>query len=940
MRLVSMVSPVPLLLRLLHCIVIGLKRIEILADPPEPKQLTAGLFGQQRQLLSENPTSPIIIPEVEPPIHELRSPSQPLRAVEISAFDGGEQLTTRDFPTVGGMGRMPGPLKTRNIKSKVEGEPPRQVTVDTTLPRIGGKGEYGVRGTPFFPTVPERMQTSTTQEMFRPVGEMLERMAEPPPPRTQHRFVDIEQPPTVERFPGIPDDIRRIQEQALANVDEFGRTKLPPQPEIKGQTLGQRARARKRAGIEDWQVEEYKPGDMIDVEVLNPNRPGGPAGPQGPIQDITPTKKPVAEKAAASKIPEIRKAGQQILVERANAKKKGAARQVYDYAATSGWTIMEQAGEAGKQASRWMQRTRGIGAGKAGTLTDKYRSAIDAVKDKDFEQVVDVVEGNATSDNPQINAAADAVRNALDEAGRYAEESGTLMADKSGELTPFQRMKENYFPHKFEPGTFNEESIVNKLMQEKGMSYKEAKFVFDNGVKKGPRLLSPQHERSMDLSGYKKTKQAFYEHIDDLINRAEETREFGPRDEKLLALAEKTNNPEQVASIMNEQLGRTSKDPAAQTFANTVNTIEATAKLPLFAISQMNQGAAIGLRSSGKAFVKGLYDTVRKGNVKSAETTGAIQTVARSTFQETGQNWLTKGMSKALGWQKSEEFLRSWSANTGKYEAETLFNKLKKNPGDKTARAKLDNLLLEDIDTVIKQDALTPEQQKLAGFRMSELTQGLVDPADLPPLWSAHPLVKIPLLFKRYAFQQSRIIKNAWHENQTPKDKAIMGAKLFTLYTLMGEATTDVKDVIKGAAAGKTGDEIIDDFLERGGRPEDAWTNKPVMDRVISNIADGYAFGIVGQILGAATMDRPGALPDFFIGPAAGDIFDLVEAGNRNKEALGREVVSKVLPLGYAFAENPAVQKALHITAPPRKRGKPRKKSMLPSMPKVTGVAF
>ena len=169
---------------------LGLNLSEILADPPEPKQLTAGLFGQQRQLLSENPTSPIIIPEVEPPIHELRSPSQPLRAVEISAFDGGEQLTTRDFPTVGGMGRMPGPLKTRNVKSKVEGEPPRQVTVDTTLPRIGGKGEYGVRGTPFFPTVPERMQTSTTQEMFRPVGEMLERMSEPPPPRTQHRFVE------------------------------------------------------------------------------------------------------------------------------------------------------------------------------------------------------------------------------------------------------------------------------------------------------------------------------------------------------------------------------------------------------------------------------------------------------------------------------------------------------------------------------------------------------------------------------------------------------------------------------------------------------------------------------------------------------------------------------------------------------------------------------
>ena len=150
-----------------------------------------------------------------------------------------------------------------------------------------------------------------------------------------------------------------FRKQALANVDEFGRTKLPPQPEIKGQTLGQRARARKRAGIEDWQVEEYKPGDMIDVEVLNPNRPGGPQGPQGPIQDITPTKRGLDKVAADSTEPEIRKAARQALVDNANRKKKGTARKAYDYIGTSGWKVLEDLGEPGK--SRYQDGCRRLG---------------------------------------------------------------------------------------------------------------------------------------------------------------------------------------------------------------------------------------------------------------------------------------------------------------------------------------------------------------------------------------------------------------------------------------------------------------------------------------------------------------------------------------------------------------------------------------------------
>ena len=122
--------------------------------------------------------------------------------------------------------------------------------------------------------------------------------------------------------------------------------------------------------------------------------------------------------------------------------------------------------------------------------------------------------------------------------------------------------------------------------------------------------------RSLELTGYRKTKQAFYEHISDLANRAKQAEKFGAKDlgdpnstlSKMVAAAE---NPEKAAEILNSQLGRVAKSPDAQTAANAINTFEATVKLPLFAISNLNQGAAIGMRTTGKNFVKALGDTLK-----------------------------------------------------------------------------------------------------------------------------------------------------------------------------------------------------------------------------------------------------------------------------------------------------------------------------------------
>lgn len=577
---------------------------------------------------------------------------------------------------------------------------------------------------------------------------------------------------------------------------------------------------------------------------------------------------------------------------------RGVKAGVIDPLFKSGTAILDDLGDSGKELSRLLKRTRAEGSIEAGTMSNRARKIIDDVDDKDFDAIVDIIEGKITTNNPTLNAKATELSSILDELGTLAEGSGMEMSNPSGQVFPFKKA-DKYFPHIFEDGFFdkNKDNIVNSLIA-KGMSPKEAAFVVQQSIEKGPRLISPQHMRSLNLEGYRRDKGAIYKHIDDMHNRIAQAKNLGARDigdadspiSKLIAASK---DPDRAKKIVEAQLGRVPHDKSMQEFAHTVNKIEATAKLPLFAISNMSQAAAPLLRGSVKSFAKGVADTFKGKDF--AEESGALQSVLRSAFQEMGGE---SGISKVYGMSKSEKFNRSISANTGRYEVDSSFAKLKKDPTNTTARKRLADLLLEDPDTVLKQEKLTDKQIKMAGFRMSEITQGITDPMDLPPIWSSHPLLKIPTMFKRFAFQQTKIIRDAVNEN---KMRNVPLA--FALYQAMGEGVGDIKAGISGAISGEGAEEKI---RARGEMPE----------RMLKNMADGFAFGILTDLIGSLSPENP---PDstfsWMAGPAIDDTVKLARAGYSSAKgmikkkgqrgdtmALPKEAVKK-LPMGFAVSK-------------------------------------
>ena len=129
----------------------------------------------------------------------------------------------------------------------------------------------------------------------------------------------------------------------------------------------------------------------------------------------------------------------------------------------------------------------------------------------------------------------------------------------------------------------------------------------------------------------------------------------------------------------------------------------------------MSQLATVPLRSNIAAYTKAVGKAFRNIGKTEAEGTGALESIKQDLHRQMGEEG---PIGKAYMMKKSETYLRFVAAIAGKGTAESLFKTLKKNPADKIARKRLDNLVLEDVDTVLKQNALTPEQVAVAGGRM------------------------------------------------------------------------------------------------------------------------------------------------------------------------------------------------------------------------------
>jgi hypothetical protein len=575
-------------------------------------------------------------------------------------------------------------------------------------------------------------------------------------------------------------------------------------------------------------------------------------------------------------------------------KKDSKWKRAWQDVAVSGTSIIEKAGKTGPALARLLTKTRLDADGLAGKWTVAAKEATAGLSADQIQDYVIARDTGIIPNDPAVIRALELRKVIDDEVVGTMKGSGAGFRTGEGK-TEFQE-RTNYWPHIYPEGFFkNKQAAIDALIAD-GMTAEEATVALKNASRFGERIISPLHERQSNAPGYRTDLDADYMHLHDMAKRATEAQAFGPMDvadpsSPLSQLISGTSDPARVNEIVSQHLGRGVPEATNRDWnglSRGAMQLETAMHLSQFALSNISQLATVPLRSNLGAYAKALGNTITnfKKTVGEAEGTGALQTIHQDILREVGGE---STLSKAYGMKKSETFNRTVAAAAGKGTAEALFKQLKRDPTNKQARARLDDLLLEDVDGVLQQETLTPEQQARAGGRMAEITQGRAQNIDLPPMWSKHPIMDLILLYKKYAFRQTKIIKDAIMENPTRNIPLALA-----LYTAMGEVIGDTKAGIKGVASGQGAGAAI---AERGEN----------LDRVVNNLGQSWAIGILGDVIGAGTSGSEMSLLQFLAGPVIGDATETIAAGAQaakgNVAPLVKKAAKSVPVIGTGLAQ-------------------------------------
>src|SRR6267142_2183147 len=471
--------------------------------------------------------------------------------------------------------------------------------------------------------------------------------------------------------------------------------------------------------------------------------------------------------------------------------------------------------------------------------------------------------------DPMVQNALDVARTIDKEFTQRAIASGIHLRLPSGETIPFTG-KENYWPRMYSPEMFKDKPALVERLIKQGMAPETAVKAISNMRRFGERLIDPQNARVLDLPEHRKDLGALLKHYDDMSHRVAAAEIFGVKDiadpsTPISQLVADTRNPTNVSKILTQYLDRDSGvAPHEADFDKGINRKITALYLSRFAISNSNQLAMIlvvtNFKSTGKfiaQFVKSPKNTWRE-----AEATGALQTVMQEALREAGGESI---VSKAYGIKASEGANRTISAIAGKYYLQDLFSKAKR--GNIRAQKSLQDLTLDSWDSIKNQDTLSEKQIAYGANSVVEKTQGRAQSIDLPYNWSRSPYTGLLLLYKKYAFVQGRLIKDALKVNKDqplsitnvdPKKVAlIMG-----LFQATGEMTGDTKAAISGIFSGDPGQAVED-------RGKYINSSSKILNRMTQNYVDSMFLGLAGDALMAFKGGKQ-AILETVVGPVIG----------------------------------------------------------------------
>lgn len=574
-------------------------------------------------------------------------------------------------------------------------------------------------------------------------------------------------------------------------------------------------------------------------------------------------------------------------------------------------------GEPGKEVANMFVRARTDAKlryhGYVGDIVDDLDAIMKGkhkdVSSEDFAKVVDRVKGDTTVKLTDAQEdLAKRIRGALGKAQADMHERG-LITD----------VKDTYFPEKY----ISDIKTARQELRAKGWSKDQITAELQQRAAKSKGFIGME-KKPRGLEGARTDPKVLIEELRDVAHRVERVDNFGADyladGSKLMNAINATSNPLRAKDLADRVLKNSRQvSDDSKGLTNAIKAYATASALSQTAISQIGGTVPILARNSLKNAIGSIGDAFRKdSNYAFLRNANGFQDFS-SHFDD---NSVGESLYKYFGIQGMQNAMNHWAGRTGLATAKTLLSKLKIDPNNETARKQLQDLILDDIEGVLKQDNLTEKQMQRAMARMAEITQGSPDQEKLPYHWVGSGFRQLPQIFARMGFQGTKAIKDGWKQNPLGVSGKVVGSGL-----LAGELIGDLKEIPRtlgetwasnvGQGLDLTGDnrDFFPEYWENiggksltgaltgteglGEKPDDtqdrfAYTRRMIKEamgpeaakndlfvRAMSNVLNSYTFGMLSDsVIGGADIGNSrdplaAALSSLWIGDEAKTALDV-----------------------------------------------------------------
>ena len=463
-------------------------------------------------------------------------------------------------------------------------------------------------------------------------------------------------------------------------------------------------------------------------------------------------------------------------------------------------TRLKKFGPEGEELLRKINTVEAKIAPRLGRAEKTIRESLSELTDAETENFVDVLDKGVGPINQRVSSAVSKIQTLLKGVAQEAK----------GKVPRFEG-RSLFFPRQFKKETLKkilgDQDIISKKASElvksgKYQSLPEAEEAIKDSFRQqlgGRRFGGLDFPREVDLPGWiRDPKIVLPRYFRGAYKRLAEIDEFGLADKNVRDLIkgiETKIGPEssKFAEDAMKAVVRDYKDLSTLAdISKAARTYEVITKLGLAQITNMGQTANTFIRTGLKPTINGIRASFTKEGKAFAEEAGAFADSISDDFAESStkaDNFLGR-----IGFRLTEGFNRRVSANAGLFYAKQNFGKLLKNPSDRMARRRLEELGI-DVGQSLKSGLLDADSLKKAAFKITKETQFTSQPQDLP-LFVQSSMSKLLFQFKTFAFQHGKFMKDYVYGelkngNPGPLIRTIVAAGT------IGELVTDAKQLAR-----------------------------------------------------------------------------------------------------------------------------------------------